>query len=217
VSATATLDGFVHRFEPPDGGDDRVLLLLHGTGGDENDLVPVGRLLSDSAGVLSPRGKVLENGMPRYFRRLAEGVFDLEDLRFRTHELAAFVAAARRAYGLEDARMIAVGFSNGANIGASLLLLEPRVLAGAILLRPMVPLVPDPLPKLDGTPVFIAAGRTDAMVRAEETARLATLLGDVGAKVDLHWSEGGHSLEREEVEIAGEWLVRAIAPKSRSK
>src|SRR5919106_2243449 len=144
--------GFVHRFLP--GAPSLpVLLLLHGTGGDESDLLPLGEALLPGAARLSPRGKVLENGMPRFFRRLAEGVFDLDDLRRRTQELADFVEAAAAAYGLGERRPVAVGFSNGANIAAAMLLLRPGVLSGALLIRPMVPLVPDTLPDLGGMPV----------------------------------------------------------------
>src|SRR5437867_3407347 len=164
--------GFVHTFQPPAAGDAAMLLLLHGTGGHERDLVPVARMLAPAAGVLSPRGKVLERGMPRFFRRLAEGVFDLEDLRRRTIELADFVAAASAHYGFDPDRVVAVGFSNGANIAASLLLLRPETVAAAVLFRAMVPLVPDPLPNLPGTPVLLSNGRLDSLVSAEETERV---------------------------------------------
>src|SRR4026209_2924110 len=129
---------FIHDCVP--GSSSRTLLLLHGTGGNERDLIPLGRELDPNASLLSPRGKILENGMPRFFRRLAEGVFDLEDLKARTHELADFVLAAAREYGFDAGRVFAAGYSNGANIAASSLLLRPGMLAGAVLLRPMVPL-----------------------------------------------------------------------------
>ena len=131
--------GFAHLFEPPADVEAPILLLLHGTGGDEYDLIPFGRALSPGAGLLAPRGKVLEQGMPRFFRRLAEGVFDVEDLRRRTAELADFVSAAAKTYRFDPGRVLAAGFSNGANIAASLLLLRPGVLAGAALFRAMVP------------------------------------------------------------------------------
>src|ERR671920_1283811 len=143
--------GFVHRFDPAKEPGAPTLLLLHGTGGDENDLLPLGRMLDERAALLSPRGKVLENGMPRFFRRLAMGVFDQEDLVNRTHELAEFVTASASEYGFDPGRVFAVGFSNGANIAASLLLLHPSLLAGAVLLRPMVPFEPDTPPGLSGT------------------------------------------------------------------
>jgi phospholipase/carboxylesterase len=198
--------GFVHRFQPGSRPEATALLLLHGTGGNEDDLLPLGHSLAPGAPLLSPRGKVLENGMPRFFRRLAEGVFDLDDLRFRTAELAQFVAAARESYPLGDGPPIALGFSNGANIAAALLLLSPGSLSGAVLLRPMVPLVPEPLPRLDGVPVLIAAGRQDPIVPPDQPRALADLLGAAGAEVTLHGSTGGHGLTREDLEVAGRWM-----------
>jgi predicted esterase len=201
--------GLVHRFVPGDG-DGRALLLLHGTGGDENDLIPLGQALAPGAALLSPRGAVLEHGMPRFFRRLAEGVFDLDDLVARTHQLADFVAAASAAYHLTPGTLIAVGFSNGANIAASTLLLRPDVLGGAVLLRAMVPLEPDTLPDLAGVPVLIAPGRTDPMVRPEQSERLAALLAKAGADVSVRWSAGGHGLEQGDIEAAHRWLADRI-------
>jgi predicted esterase len=197
--------GFEHRFLPGAPGLP-VLLLLHGTGGDENDLLPLGEALLPGAPRLSPRGKVLENGMPRFFRRLAEGVFDLEDLRVRTHELADFVAAAGTAYDLGGRKPVAVGFSNGANIAASLLLLRPGTLGGALLIRPMVPLVPDALPDLGGVPVQINAGQVDPVVPPPQSEALATLLTDAGASVKLRWIAGGHALTREDLDAGKEWF-----------
>jgi predicted esterase len=198
--------GFEHVFTAPAAPDAPTLLLLHGTGGNEHDLVPLAESLAPGAAVLSPRGKVLERGMPRFFRRLAEGVFDLDDLRFRTHELAEFVGAASRHYGFDRARVVAVGFSNGANVAASTLLLEPGVLAGAVLFRAMVPIVPDPLPSLQGTPVFMSNGRTDSLIPAADAERLAELLRQAGAGVTVHWQPGGHQLTRQDVAQAQEWL-----------
>ena len=197
--------GFAHRFLP--GAPDRpVLLLLHGTGGDENDLLPLGEALLPGAARLSPRGKVLENGMPRFFRRLAEGVFDVEDLRQRTHELADFVQAAGEAYELGERRPVAVGFSNGANIAAAMLLLRPGVLDGALLIRPMIPLVPDTLPDLRGVRVQINAGQLDPLVPAPQSDALATLLREAGASVDLRWIAGGHALTREDIDAGKAWF-----------
>ena len=156
--------GFVHRFLPAEAPGLPTLLLLHGTGGDENDLLDLGRALVPGAALLSPRGKVLENGLARFFRRLAEGVFDLEDLRYRTGELADFAAAACQAYGLDAARLTAAGYSNGANIAASLLLLRPGTLQSAVLFHAMVPLVPENLPDLRGKGVFLAAGKADRLI-----------------------------------------------------
>lgn len=198
--------GFEHVYAPALNGSPRTLLLLHGTGGDEKDLLGLGAALDIHAGLLSPRGKVLDAGMPRFFRRLAMGVFDVEDLKFRTHELAAFVASAAREYGFDARQVIAVGYSNGANIAAGLLLLEPEVLAGAILFRPMIPLTPDKAPDLSTTAVWIAGGRRDPIVRPEETERLANLLRGYGADVWLEWDDGGHELARAELENARRWL-----------
>jgi predicted esterase len=197
---------FQHQFIPAQAADAPTLLLLHGTGGDEYDLLDLGRALYPQAALLSPRGQVLENGMPRFFRRLAEGVFDLDDLRQRTHDLAAFVAAASEAYHFDPQRVIVVGYSNGANIAASLLLLHPQVLAGAVLFHAMVPLVPDELPDLRGVPVFMGAGQFDSLIPPQQTERLAQLLLQAGADVTLHWQPGSHALNRAEVQAATTWL-----------
>jgi predicted esterase len=199
--------GFVYRFVSAQEPGAPTLLLLHGTGGDENDLLPVGRMLDERAALLSPRGKVLEHGMPRFFRRLAEGVFDHEDLVNRTHELAEFVEGAVNEYGLDPRLLFAIGFSNGANIGASLLLLYPRLLAGAVLLRAMVPFEPENLPDLSGTPVYLAAGRSDPIVPPENTERLAEMLREARAKVTLDWQPGGHGIGQAEIESARNWLT----------
>jgi phospholipase/carboxylesterase len=202
--------GFVHRFVPAEESGAPTLLLLHGTGGDENDLLPLGRMLDERAALLSPRGKVLENGMPRVFRRLSMGVFDEADLVNRTHELAGFVEEATSEYGLDPRRLFAVGFSNGANIAASLLLLHPGLLAGAILLRAMVPFEPETSPNLQGTPVYLAAGRSDQMIPPESTELLAELLREAGAEVTLDWQPGGHGIGRDEIEAARDWLSSAV-------
>src|SRR6266566_2366442 len=174
---------FIHEFVP--GTSERTLLLLHGTGGNERDLIPLGRELDSSAGLLSPRGKVLENGMPRFFRRLAEGVFDLEDLTKRTNELADFVAAAAQHYGFASDNVISVGYSNGANIAAGVLLLRLGILRGALLFRAMVPLVPENLPDLSSVDVWIGAGDQDPIIPASEAQRLAKLFRDAGADVTI--------------------------------
>src|SRR5216110_3650745 len=195
---------FIHEFVP--GTSNRTLLLLHGTGGDERDLVPLGRELDPRAALLSPRGKVLENGMPRFFRRLAEGVFDLEDLKNRTNELADFVAAAAQHYGFAADKVVAVGYSNGANIAASMLLLRPEILSVAVLFRAMVPLVPDKQPKLSSVRVWIGAGSNDPIVPASETKELAELLRGAGADVTIRFFEGGHQLTPQDIHAAHEWL-----------
>lgn len=199
---------FIHRFAPGATGARRTLLLLHGTGGDEHDLEPLGSLLDPDAAQLAPRGQVLEHGMPRFFRRLSEGVFDLEDLRARTDDLAEFIRASATRYGFDPGSLVAVGFSNGANIAASLLLRYPGVLAGAVLLSPMVPFEPGPGPDLSSVPVFIGAGRADAIARPEQAEHLAALLTERGAKVTLHWHPGGHGIDRATVGAAREWLGR---------
>ena len=198
--------GFDHLYKDAARAGAPTLLMLHGTGGDEHDLLPVAGMLDPSAGVLSPRGRVLENGMPRFFRRLAEGVFDEEDVRRRAAELAAFVAAASSRYGFDASKVLAVGFSNGANIASAMLLLHPRALAGAILFRAMVPLVPQALPSLDGVRVLVSNGRADPIVAPQETERLAALLRGAGAEVDLAWQAAGHQLTRADVSAAQAWL-----------
>jgi phospholipase/carboxylesterase len=196
---------FIHEFVP--GASDRTLLLLHGTGGNERDLIPLGHELDPNGALLSPRGKILENGMPRFFRRLAEGVFDLEDLKTRTNELANFVTAAVRQYELTADRVVAVGYSNGANIAASMLLLRPEILRGAVLFRAMVPLVPESLPDLSSVHVWIGAGSEDPIIRTSETQRLGELLRRAGADVTLRFFDVGHNLTNNEIEIARDWLT----------
>ena len=203
-----TLD-FVHRYVAPRGGtprSDLTLLLLHGTGGDENDLLPLGQAVAPGAALLSPRGRVLEGSAPRFFRRLAEGVLDVPDLIERTHELAAFVAAAAAHYGFDARRVVALGFSNGANIAASTLFLHPGVLAGAALLRAMVPFEPSAAVALPGTPVYLGAGQFDPLVPTRQTERLAALLRDGGAAVTIGWQPTGHQLAPGEVPKVRDWL-----------
>jgi len=202
---------FIHVFQPPPEPGDPILLLLHGTGGNEHDLVPLAGTLVPGAGILSPRGKVLERGMPRFFRRLAEGVFDIEDLKLRTAELADFVTAAAAQHEFSTRDVIAVGFSNGANIAGALLLLRPDVLGTAVLFRAMVPLVPDTLPDIPATPALISNGKMDPLVSAEETERLAALLRSAGAEVTVAWQNSGHELTDRDVITAREWLAQRQA------
>ncbi|WP_456763022.1 alpha/beta hydrolase [Bradyrhizobium sp. USDA 4011] len=196
---------FVYRFEKASKADAPPLLLLHGTGGDENDLLHLGGMISPGSALLSPRGRVLEHGMPRFFRRLAEGVFDEQDVRKRGLELGAFVEDARRRHGI--AAPVAVGFSNGANIAAALLLMKPDALAGAVLLRAMVPLSDPPKARLDGKPVLILSGQADPIVPAGNAARLSAMLADAGAKVTLRTLPAGHQLSQADVNLARDWIA----------
>jgi phospholipase/carboxylesterase len=201
---TTTSLSFIHRFEPATAPGKPPLLLLHGTGGDENDLVPLGRLVAPGSALLSPRGKVMENGMPRFFRRLAEGVFDEADVRRRANELADFIAEARTAYGLSAP--VAVGFSNGANIAAAVLQLRPEALAGAALLRAMVPLSDPPAADLTGKKVLILSGAMDPIVPADNAARLATILKDSGATVQHRTLPTGHGMSQSDVTLTKAWI-----------
>jgi phospholipase/carboxylesterase len=205
--------GFIHKFIPSNKkerleGREKVptFLLLHGTGGNEEDLIPIGHEISSEAAILSPRGKVLEDGMPRFFRRLVEGVFDIEDLKFRTNELADFVKAASKAYGFDMQRVIAVGYSNGANIASSMLLLRSEILSAAILFRAMVPIVPEVLTNLTDKLIFMSSGLHDPIVPKREVYSLSSLFKKAGAEVSLYWQNSGHELRIEEVKKAKEWL-----------
>jgi len=200
---------FIHRFLP--GTTDDTLLLLHGTGGDENDLVPIGQQVAPGANLLSPRGPVLENGMPRFFRRLDVGVFDEADLVRRVGDLGRFVRAAAQRYDFDPARVHALGYSNGANTVAALLLLDPSLFAGAALLRALLPLEPPKPPVLTGKPVLIAAGRRDPYAPIERVEALADRLRRAGAEVVLQWSERGHELDPAELERVAGWFEEAIS------
>ena len=196
---------FVHRFERGARQGARPLLILHGTGGDEDDLIPLGEMVAPGAPLLSPRGKVLEHGMPRFFRRLAEGIFDEADVRARAHELADFVEAARDEYGI--GAPIAFGYSNGANIAAAVMLLRPRTLAGGILLRAMVPLSDRQASTgLAGKAALIVSGTRDPIAPPSHGARLKALLEQAGAHVDHRILAGGHALSQDDVAVAREWL-----------
>ena len=203
--------GFIHRYIPPLGKDDNsalTLLLLHGTGGNEDDLLPLGRELDPHAGLLSPRGKILEAGrIPRFFRRLAEGIFDIEDLKFRTFELARFVENASKIYKFDLNKVIAVGYSNGANMAASMLLLKPQTLSSAILFRAMVPLVPDSLGDLSEKRIFLSSGLRDPIATRQEAERLYGLFKQARAIIDLQWQNSGHELTEDDIHVAKQWLV----------
>lgn len=206
---TEVLD-FVHELVP--GSSDRTLLLLHGTGGNEHDHIPLGRELDRDASLLSPRGKVLENGLPRFFRRVAEGVFDLEDLEKRTNELADFVAGAAKHYHFAAEQIVAVGYSNGANIAASMVLLRPELLRAAILFRAILPLVPDNVPDLSSVRILIGAADQDPIVPASETQRLVKLLRQAGADVTVRFAHATHALTNIEIKTARHWLKELKPP-----
>ncbi len=199
-----------HIFKKGTNPDLPVLLLLHGTGGNENDLLPLAEMLAPEASVLGVRGNVSENGMPRFFRRLAEGVFDEPDLIARTHELNAFLDAAAEEYGFDRRKIIAVGYSNGANIAASLLFHDAQSLQGAILHHAMVPLRSIELPELAGIPVFMGSGTNDPIIPRAESEELGTLLADAGADVQMHWENSGHQLTATEVQAAAAWYAAKI-------
>jgi len=184
------------------------LVLFHGTGGNENDLLPLAELLSPGSSVLGIRGNVLENGMPRFFRRLAEGVFDEEDLIFRTHETKQFLDRAAEEHGFDVNNLAAVGYSNGANIAGSLLFHYKDIFRSAVLLHPMVPLRGLALPSMSGVSVFIGAGLNDPLIAPEETRELEAMLQEAGADVTTHWGNQGHRLSAAEAEAAKFWLVQ---------
>ncbi|MEO5718858.1 MAG: alpha/beta hydrolase [Chthoniobacterales bacterium] len=196
--------GFVHQFIP--GSSKRTLLLLHGTGGDEQQLIPLGRELDPAAAILSPRGRVLENGNARFFRRLAEGVFDLDDLKAQTDALTEFVRQAAGRYRFDLENLVAIGYSNGANIAASILLRQPGLLPAALLLRAMLPFHPEELPDLSGVEIWIAGGKQDMLIPRSNTERLAEMLSEAGAEVTAHFFEAGHPLTNTELVLARRWL-----------
>jgi phospholipase/carboxylesterase len=203
---------YIHRFEP--GGDSSLppVLLLHGTGGDETDLLPLGREIAPGSALLSPRGNVLEGDMPRFFRRYREGLFDEDDVRRRANELSHFVSEARRAYGL--AQPVALGYSNGANIAAAVLLTHPKTLAGAILLRATTPLAEPPRPDLSGVPVLILSGLNDSVIPRSGAGKLALALAGAGARVERVELPAGHGLTQVDVDRAKAFFAREAALRS---
>ncbi len=198
---------FEHVWEPVDGSA-TTLLLLHGTGGSEHDMLPLARQLAPGFSRLSPRGKVLEGGVSRrFFRRHAEGQLDIPDLLRRTDELAAFVAGSASDYGFDPSRVVAIGFSNGANIAASLLFRHPGLLRGAALLRPMLPYEPEPDLDLKGTSVLVAAGDRDPLIPATQSRELAQRLEAAGAAVTVRMDPAaGHGLVQEDLVALAAWL-----------
>jgi len=196
-----------HIFQKGQDSQAPTLLLLHGTGGTENDLINIGKMISPNSSLLGVRGNVLENGMPRFFRRLAEGVFDEEDLVLRTEELKQFIDDSAKEYQFDRNNIVAIGYSNGANIAGSLLFHYQDSLKGAILFHPMVPRRGIELPDLSGTSVFIGAGKNDPLCPPQESNDLMELLQNAGAQVQVHWENHGHQLTRGEVEKAAEWFL----------
>ena len=200
--------GFIHRFLPAeDSANGETLVVLHGTGGDENDLIGIGQAIAPGAAILSPRGNVLENGAPRFFRRLAEGVFDPKEVRSRAEELARFIRAAVITYRLDPTRVFALGYSNGANVASTVMFVEPGILQGAILFRPMLVYEPTEKKDLSGSAVFISAGRMDPIVPTASVERLVELFELARAEVTLKWQLVGHNLVPSEVSEAANWLA----------
>lgn len=200
--------GFIHRFVPAeDPASEETLIVLHGTGGDENALVGIGQTIAPGAGILSPRGNVLENGAPRFFKRLAEGVFDPKEVRWRAEELARFIRAAIVKYGLDSTRVYALGYSNGANVASTVMLIDPRLIQGAILLRPMLVYEPEEKSDLSGASIFISAGRMDPIVPISSVERLVQLFESRHADIVLKWQLTGHNLVPSEVREAADWLA----------
>ena len=197
--------GFIHRFVPGRDAARPPILLLHGSGGDEHDLMPLAERIAPGHALLSPRGKVNEQGITRFFRRAPDGVWDIDDFKRRTGELAQFLRGARSAYGI--GKPVVLGYSNGANIGWSLLLTEPAALAGAILLRAMLPFDPRPLPDLRGIPVLLIAAHDDELIPVERAGLLAALLGEAGADVTYEALPSGHGLTQEDLKLAAVWLA----------
>jgi phospholipase/carboxylesterase len=209
TNCEATFIDFIHKYIPArESENQNTLVLFHGTGGNEEDLLPLGRFLAPDAALLGIRGKVVEGAAPRFFRRLAEGVFDEVDLVFRTHELARFIEKATTEYALNRERLVAVGYSNGANIAASLLLLEPTIFSAAVLFRAMVPLEVEKLPNLQGKHVLMQSGRQDAIIPASNSERLAEQLKRAGATVTLNWQNAGHGLTNPELAMAQMWMTQ---------
>jgi predicted esterase len=200
---------FIHQFVR--GANSTTVLALHGTGGTETDLIPLAQSLFSGANVLAPRGNISENGAARFFRRFAEGVFDIENLHEETGKLADFIAASSQRYGFETQNVVAIGYSNGANIAASLLLSHPETLAGAVLLRGMTPFEPQNLPDLSGKVVFLASGRFDPIVPTQNVENLAQMLNRAGTATELHWENASHGLTGADIEAAREFIARHFA------
>ncbi|HWV52053.1 alpha/beta hydrolase [Pseudorhodoplanes sp.] len=204
--------GFIHRYIPAADASRPPFLLLHGTGADENDLIPLGEMLSPGSALLSPRGRVQEDGMLRFFRRNEDGVWDLDDFEAQTTQLADFVIRARSTYNL--APPVVLGFSNGANIGWALMRHDPSLIAGALLMRASLPFDPRPLPDLTDFPILLLSGRDDPLVPADRPPYFAALLGEAGADVTLEFLPAGHALTQQDLVFARAWLERFISPQA---
>jgi phospholipase/carboxylesterase len=209
--------GFAHRFEPATTQGAPFVLLLHGTGGDENSLLPLGKAIAPGAALLSPRGQVLEQGMARFFRRRTEGEFDQVDLEARTKELAAFVNRASAVYAIPAGKLVAAGFSNGANIASSLILRFPEALAGAVLMRGMVPFTPQKAVDIKRKPVLLLNGVDDPIVGTDEVEELANIFRAANAEVTLHWETAGHNLSQGDVLMAFDWMRKFFDTPRQSK
>ena len=203
-----TQTSFIHRFIPADNPNEkRTLLLLHGTGGDENDLVPLGQTILPGAAILSPRGRISEGGMARFFRRFAEGVFDVPNIHEEANALAEFVSAAAQEYGFDPRNVVAAGFSNGANMAHSLLMLHRDTIQEAVLIRAMMTL-PDLTPlSLEGKRIFMSNGKSDPIMPIPEVEALANQFKTAGAEVTQLWLDAGHNLTRTEVDDIRTWLA----------
>ena len=200
--------GFIHRFVAAgEAASGETLIALHGTGGNENELIRIGQAIAPGAAILSPRGNVSENGAARFFKRLAEGVFDPKEVRSRAEELARFIRAAMAKYSLDVTRLYALGYSNGANVASTMMFIEPDLLQGAILFRPMLVFEPEERSDLSGSSVFISAGRMDPIVPVSSVERLVELFQASRAEVTLKWQPAGHTLAPSEVHEAAGWLA----------
>ena len=205
----STIDlNYIHTFVPAASDSSRpvTLLLLHGTGGDENSLLSLGNDLWPGAALLGLQGKVLENGMPPSFRRFTE--VGIHDVRSRTEELAQFIRAASERYRFSTRTLIVVGHSNGANLAASLILLHPHYLAGAVLFRVTVPLVPQIIRDFSNLFIFIGAATADPLIPTGQAGELAAIFKSGGAEVAISWHHGGRELGEEDIQAARNWLVR---------
>jgi phospholipase/carboxylesterase len=199
---------FIHQFVPGKSG--ATILLLHGTGGDENDLMPIGKGLAPGSAILSPRGRVSEHGAARFFARIAPGVFDEKEVRTRAAELAEWIESAIAKYSIDQTKIYALGYSNGANIAAAMMLLHPGVIAGGLLLRPMAVIRPQPLPDLKGAPILISAGQHDHEIPAPEAEALGRLLSEAGAVVDFAMQNSGHELIPTDFQIGKQWFAQLL-------